>query len=218
MPGSAIVTGASSGIGRAIALELVDAGYDVTAAARRESDIPGAVSVRSDQSDPATPAALVARHLERCGGLDVLVANAGVLIEEPLKDVTLEAWDTTFQLNARSPFLLVQAALPALRESAGLVVVVASQAGVDGMPGAPAYAASKHAAIGLVQAIVQDENIRATALCPGFVDTPMVADVPVAAERMIRPEDMARAVRFLLDLSPVCVVEQIVVRRLRREA
>ncbi len=216
MPGSAIVTGASSGIGRAVALDLVEAGYDVTAAARRESAIPGAVSVQSDQSDPAAPAELVAAHLERCGGLDLLVANAGVLIEEPLDGLTVDAWDQMFDLNARAPFLLVQAALPALRESQGLVVILASQAGVDGMPGAPAYSASKHAAIGLAQAIVQDENIRATALCPGYVDTPMVAGVPVPPERMIRPEDVARTVRFLLELSPVCTVDQVVIRRLRR--
>ena len=216
MPGSAIVTGASSGIGRAVAIDLVEAGYDVTAAARRESAIPGAVSVQSDQSDPAAPAELVAAHLERCGGLDLLVANAGVLIEEPLDGLTVDAWDQMFDLNARAPFLLVQAALPALRESQGLVVILASQAGVDGMPGAPAYSASKHAAIGLAQAIVQDENIRATALCPGYVDTPMVAGVPVPPERMIRPEDVARTVRFLLELSPVCTVDQVVIRRLRR--
>lgn len=216
MSGSAIVTGASSGIGRAVALDLVEAGYDVTAAARRESAIPGAVSVQSDQSDPAAPAELVAAHLERCGGLDLLVANAGVLIEESLDDLTVDAWDQMFDLNARASFLLVQAALPALRESQGLVVIVASQAGVDGMPGAPAYSASKHAAIGLAQAIVQDENIRATALCPGYVDTPMVAGVPVPPERMIRPEDVARTVRFLLELSPVCTVDQVVIRRLRR--
>jgi NAD(P)-dependent dehydrogenase (short-subunit alcohol dehydrogenase family) len=216
VPGSAIVTGASSGIGRAVALDLVEAGYDVTAAARRDSAIPGAVSVQRDQSDPAAPAELVAAHLERCGGLDLLVANAGVLIEEPLDGLTVDAWDQMFDLNARAPFLLVQAALPALRESQGLVVILASQAGVDGMPGAPAYSASKHAAIGLAQAIVQDENVRATALCPGYVDTPMVAGVPVPPERMIRPEDVARTVRFLLELSPVCTVDQVVIRRLRR--
>lgn len=213
---TAVVTGASSGIGRAVALDLVEAGYDVTAAARRDSAIPGAVSVQRDQSDPAAPAELVAAHLERCGGLDLLVANAGVLIEEPLDGLTVDAWDQMFDLNARAPFLLVQAALPALRESQGLVVILASQAGVDGMPGAPAYSASKHAAIGLAQAIVQDENVRATALCPGYVDTPMVAGVPVPPERMIRPEDVARTVRFLLELSPVCTVDQVVIRRLRR--
>jgi NAD(P)-dependent dehydrogenase (short-subunit alcohol dehydrogenase family) len=213
--GSAIVTGASSGIGRAIALDLVEAGYDVTAAARRDSAIPGAVSIQTDQSDPAAPAELVAAHLERCGGLDLLVANAGVLVEGTLDDATVEAWDQMFDLNARAPFLLAQAALPALRESGGLVVIVASQAGVDGMPGAPAYSASKHAAIGIAQALVED-GVRATALCPGYVDTPMVAGVPVAPERMIRPEDVASAVRFLLDLSPVCTVDQIVIRRMRR--
>jgi NAD(P)-dependent dehydrogenase (short-subunit alcohol dehydrogenase family) len=216
VPGSAIVTGASSGIGRAIALDLVEAGYDVTAAARRDSAIAGAANVQTDQSEPAAPAELVAAHLERCGGLDLLVANAGVLVEESFDDGTVEAWGRMFDLNARSPFLLVQAALPALRESQGLVVILASQAGVDGMPGAPAYSASKHAAIGLAQAIVDDEGIRATAICPGYVDTPMVAGIPVPPERMIRPEDVARSVRFLLELSPVCTVDQIVIRRMRR--
>jgi NAD(P)-dependent dehydrogenase (short-subunit alcohol dehydrogenase family) len=216
VPGSAIVTGASSGIGRAIALDLVEAGYDVTAAARRDSAIAGAANVQTDQSEPAAPAELVAAHLERCGGLDLLVANAGVLVEESFDEGTVEAWGRMFDLNARSPFLLVQAALPALRESQGLVVILASQAGVDGMPGAPAYSASKHAAIGLAQAIVDDEGIRATAICPGYVDTPMIEGIPVPPERMIRPEDVARSVRFLLELSPVCTVDQIVIRRMRR--
>jgi NAD(P)-dependent dehydrogenase (short-subunit alcohol dehydrogenase family) len=216
VPGSAIVTGASSGIGRAIALDLVEAGYDVTAAARRDSEIAGAANVQTDQSEPAAPAELVAAHLERCGGLDLLVANAGVLVEESFDEGTVEAWGRMFDLNARSPFLLVQAALPALRESHGLVVILASQAGVDGMPGAPAYSASKHAAIGLAQAIRDDERIRATAICPGYVDTPMVAGTPVPPERMIRPEDVARTVRYLLELSPVCTVDQVVIRRMRR--
>ena len=216
MPGSAIVTGASSGIGRAIALDLVEAGYDVTAAARRDSAIPGAANVQTDQSDPAAPGELVAGHLERCAGLDLLVANAGVLIEEPFDDASVEAWDQMFDLNARAPFLLVQAALPALRESRGLVVILASQAGVDGMPGAPAYSASKYAAIGLAQAIRDDEGIRATAVCPGYVNTPMVAHAPVAAEQMIQPEDVARTIRMLTELSLVCSIDQIVIRRMRR--
>ena len=216
MPGSAIVTGASSGIGRAIALDLVEAGYDVTAAARRDSAIPGAANVQTDQSDPVAPGGLVAGHLERCGGLDLLVANAGLLVEEPFDDATVEAWDRMFDLNARAPFLLVQAALPALRESQGLVVILASQAGVDGMPGAPAYSASKYAAIGLAQAIRDDEGIRATAVCPGYVNTPMVAHAPVAPEQMIQPEDVARTVRMLTELSLVCSIDQIVIRRTRR--
>ncbi len=208
---SAIVTGASSGIGRAIALDLVSAGLDVTASARRDPAVDGATTVCADMADPQAPAALVAAHIDRCGGLNLLVANAGVLIEQPFGEATLEAWDLQHAVNARAPFLLAQAALPALRAAHGLVVVVASLAGIDGMPTAPAYAASKHAAVGVAQAI-RDEGVRATALCPGFVDTPMIS-VDIPGDELIQPADMARAVRFLLELSPACVVPEIVVGR-----
>jgi NAD(P)-dependent dehydrogenase (short-subunit alcohol dehydrogenase family) len=208
---SAIVTGASSGIGRAVAADLVEAGFDVTASARRDPEIAGATTVRADMADPAAPAALVAAHLDRCGGLDLLVANAGVLVHEPLGEATVDAWDLQHAVNARAPFLLARAALATLRESSGLAVIVASLAGIEGMPSAPAYAASKWAAVGIAQAI-RAEKVRATALCPGYVDTPMI-DVDLPSAELIQPADMARAVRFLLELSPACVVPEIVVGR-----
>jgi 3-oxoacyl-[acyl-carrier protein] reductase len=209
---SAIVTGASSGIGHAIAADLVQAGFDVTASARRDSGIAGTTTVRADMADPDVPAALVAAHLDRCGGLELLVANAGVLFEQPFGEATVEAWDEQLAVNARAPFLLADAALPAIRDSGGLIVIVASLAGIEGMPGAPAYAASKWAALGLAQALRNDAKVRATALCPGYVDTPMI-DVDIPSAELIQPADMARAVRFLLDLSPACVVPEIVFGR-----
>ena len=161
-------------------------------------------------------ARLVAAHLEAHGGLDVLVNSAGVGIAGQIGDTSTKQFDLQQSVNLRSAFLVTREALPALRESRGYVINLASIAGTIPTPGLATYGASKAALIALTRSLVREESgtgVRATALCPGFVDTPMAAWTGIEAAAMIQPEDCAEIVRSLLRLSPAARVPVVVVER-----
>jgi NAD(P)-dependent dehydrogenase (short-subunit alcohol dehydrogenase family) len=219
---SALVTGGSSGIGLAIARMLGEEGYDLTLAARTIERLQGAAQELCALAVPANVVleedctGLVAAHLERHGGLDVLVNSAGTGIAGLIGELSTKHFDLQQAVNLRGAFLVTRAALPALRESRGLVVNLASIAGTIATPGLAAYGAAKAALIALTRSLVREEEqhgVRATALCPGFVDTPMAAWTGIAAEEMIQPEDCAELVRALLRLSPAARVPVVVVER-----
>ncbi len=219
---SALVTGGSSGIGLAIARMLRDEGYGLTLAARKVERLEGAAAelgataVAVDVRDEDDCARLVATHLETHGGLDVLVNSAGVGIAVRIGDMETKQFDLQQSVNLRSAFLVTREALPALRESRGYVVNLASIAGTIPTPGLATYGASKAALISLTRSLVREESdtgVRATALCPGFVDTPMAAWTGLEGAAMIQPEDCAEIVRSLLRLSPAARVPVVVVER-----
>jgi NAD(P)-dependent dehydrogenase (short-subunit alcohol dehydrogenase family) len=225
---AALVTGGSSGIGRAVAAALIDEGYGVTISARgveRLRDTAaqiGAQPVAADVSDEEHVHALVLAHGERFGRLDVLVNNAGVEVHGALQDMAPEEVELQLDVNLRGPALMLREALPLLREAGAehgkaLVVNVASMAGKSGQAGLAAYSASKAGVIGLSQAVQRElevDGVQVTAICPGFVDTPMVHSwAPIPPGEMLRPEDVGQAVRFLLSTSPVCRVPEIVLSR-----
>jgi NAD(P)-dependent dehydrogenase (short-subunit alcohol dehydrogenase family) len=219
---SALVTGGSSGIGLAIARMLREEGYGLTLAARKverlEEAAAGldAVAVPVDVRDEDACAQLVATHLERHGGLDVLVNSAGVGIAGRIGDMTAKQFDLQQSVNLRGAFLVTRAALPALREARGYVVNLASIAGTIPTPGLASYGAAKAALIALTRSLDREEaeaGVRATALCPGFVDTPMAEWTGLASEEMIQPQDCAELVRALLRLSPYARVPVVVVER-----
>jgi NAD(P)-dependent dehydrogenase (short-subunit alcohol dehydrogenase family) len=221
---SALVTGGSSGIGLAIARMLRDEGYDLTLAARTVERLEeaagslGATAIPVDVRSEEECARLVAAHLETHGGLDVLVNSAGVGIAGRIGDTSTKQFDLQQSVNLRSAFLVTREALPALRESRGYVINLASIAGTIATPGLATYGAAKAALIALTRSLVREESdngVRATALCPGFVDTPMTEFVRehVPPEEMIRTSDVAEAVRYLLKTSPKCVVPEIVFQR-----
>ena len=219
---SALVTGGSSGIGLAIARMLRDEGYDLTLAARtveRLEEAAGALAAKAisvDVRHEEECARLVAAHLEAHGGLDVLVNSAGVGIAGQIGDTSAKQFDLQQSVNLRSAFLVTREALPALRESRGYVINLASIAGTIPTPGLATYGASKAALISLTRSLVREESdtgVRATALCPGFVDTPMAAWTGLEAAAMIQPEDCAEIVRSLLRLSPAAPVPVVVVER-----
>jgi NAD(P)-dependent dehydrogenase (short-subunit alcohol dehydrogenase family) len=219
---SALVTGGSSGIGLAIARMLRDEGYDLTLAARKVERLEeaaaslGATAVPVDVRDEQECAHLVAAHLEAHGGLDVLVNSAGVGIAGRIGDTTTKQFDLQQSVNLRSAFLVTREALPALRESCGYVVNLASIAGTIPTPGLATYGAAKAALISLTRSLVREEaesGVRATALCPGFVDTPMTTWTGIEGSEMIQPEDCAEIVRSLLRLSPAARVPVVVVER-----
>lgn len=215
---SALVSGASSGIGRAIAEGLAADGFDVTGLSRQPAtiDVSGVTPVECDVTREADCVAAVAAHVARAGGLDVLVSSAGVLALGPADGLDAADLDRQLAVNVRGLVLLAREALPHLAARGGLVVNLASVLGLEGAGGWAAYAASKHAVVGYTRSL-NDEyggRVRATALCPSYVETPMNAAIrPEGRERMIRPGDMLEAVRFLLRLSPQCLVPELEVRR-----
>jgi NAD(P)-dependent dehydrogenase (short-subunit alcohol dehydrogenase family) len=231
---AALVTGGSSGIGLAIARALGEDGYALTVSARRAQKLETAADgLRADglevQSVPAQMAEeedvvnLVAAHKEKYGRLDVLVNNAGVGIGQPMDEIRTKFLDMQLDVNIRSLIIATREALPMLKEAGAehgkaLIANTASIAGKSGQAWLSIYAATKAAVINFsvgTQKELGEAGIQVTALAPAFVDTPMTdfAKEAVAAEQMIRPEDIAEAVRFLLRTSPNCVVPEIVFAR-----
>jgi NAD(P)-dependent dehydrogenase (short-subunit alcohol dehydrogenase family) len=222
MDRAALVTGGSSGIGLAIARMLRDEGYGLTLASRRPERVQaaaeelGAVAVAADVGNPEECARLVAEHRERFGRLDVLVNSAGIGIGGTLDDLPVKHFDLQLNVNLRGLFLVTQAAIPLLRQSHGWIVNLASIAGTLPAPGLATYGATKAAVISLTRSLNEEldaDGVRAVALCPGFVDTPMAEWSGLAADEMIRPEDCAEVVRMVLRLSPHARVPQVVIER-----
>jgi NAD(P)-dependent dehydrogenase (short-subunit alcohol dehydrogenase family) len=219
---SALVTGGSSGIGLAIARMLRDEGHTLTLAARRlerleaARDELGCAIVQADVSREEDCARVVAEHVLQHGGLDVLVNSAGVGIAGLVGDTQTKHWDLQQSINLRGAFLVTREALPHLRATKGYVVNLASLAGTLPAPGLAVYGASKAALIALSRSLDREEaenGVRVTALCPGFVDTPMAAWSGIPGPKMIRAEDCAELVRALLQLSPFARVPVVVIER-----
>jgi NAD(P)-dependent dehydrogenase (short-subunit alcohol dehydrogenase family) len=219
---SALVTGGSSGIGLAVARMLAEEGHALTLAARSVDRLEaaaaelGAHAVPTDVTAEEDCVRLVAAHVERHGGLDVLVNSAGVGFAATIGDTTTRRFDVQLAVNLRGAFLVTREALPHLRASSGLVVNLASIAGTIPTPGLATYGAAKAALISLTRSLVREERdsgVRVTALCPGFVDTPMTTWTGIEGSEMIQPEDCAEIVRSLLRLSPAARVPVVVVER-----
>ena len=219
---SALVTGGSSGIGLAIARMLRDEGFALTLASRTPEKVEaaaadlGAEAVACDVSKPEDCARVVAEHVERHGGLDVLVNSAGSGIAARLEDAQLRHIDRQLNINLRGLVLVTQAAIPHLRATKGWIVNLASIAGTAPVPILPIYAATKAAVISLTRSLGDDleaDGVRAIAICPGFVDTPMAEFTGLAAQEMIQPEDCAEVVRMCLRLSPSAQIREVVIQR-----
>jgi NAD(P)-dependent dehydrogenase (short-subunit alcohol dehydrogenase family) len=222
MDRAALVTGGSSGIGLAIARMLHDEGYALTLASRRAEKVEaaaaelGAAAVAADVADPQECALLVAHHRDRYGRLDVLVNSAGIGIAGTVENLPFKHFDLQVGVNLRGLFNVTQAAIPLLREVRGWIVNLASIAGTLPTPGLATYGATKAAVISLTRSLNDEldaDGIRAVAICPGFVDTPMAEWSGIPPAEMIRPEDCAEVVRMLLRLSPHARVPQVVIER-----
>jgi NAD(P)-dependent dehydrogenase (short-subunit alcohol dehydrogenase family) len=223
MSRAALVTGGSSGIGLSIAAMLRDEGFDLTLVSRRPERVEaaaaglGAVAVAANVGDENDCARLVAEHRERFGRLDVLVNSAGIGIGGRVEDLAPKHLDLQLGVNLRGLFLVTQAAIPLLRESRGWIVNLASIAGTVPTPGLATYGATKAAVIALTRSLNEEldaDGVRAIALCPGFVDTPMAEWSGIPPDEMIRPEDCAEVVRMLLRLSPHARIPQVVIERM----
>ncbi len=181
----ALITGASSGIGAAAAIAFAEAGWEVMAAGRNEgrleevADVSDRIAtwsgelVESDDCDE-----LVADTVDEFGHLDCLVNNAGVIVRANVADTSDEDWRYTMGINLDAPFYLSRAALPYLLQSTGSIVNIASSWGLRGGERAAAYCASKGAIVQLTKAMAIDharDGLRINAVCPGDIDTPMLA-------------------------------------------
>ena len=219
---SALITGGSSGIGLAIAAMLRDEGFELTLASRTSEKVEaaaaelGATAIAADVSKAEDCERVVREHVERAGGLDVLVNSAGVGIAGRVEDAQLKHIDRQIAINLRGLVLVSQAAIPHLRRSTGWIVNLASIAGTQPVPILPIYAATKAAVISLTHSLnadLDDDGVRAIAICPGFVDTPMAEYSGLQTDEMIRPEDCAEVVRMCLRLSQRARVPQVVIER-----
>jgi NAD(P)-dependent dehydrogenase (short-subunit alcohol dehydrogenase family) len=226
---AALITGGSSGIGLAIARALGEDGYAITVSARRPDKLESAAEELSGaglevEAVPANMAneeeitALVARHKERFGRMDVLINNAGVGIGGAVADAETKKLDMQLDVNLRAVYLTARECIPMLKEAGAehgkaLMANTASIAGKYGQGWLAAYSATKAGVVGLTQALHKElagDGIQATALCPGFVATAMTDWVDgVPREEMIQPEDIAEAIRFLLRTSPACMVPEL---------
>ena len=182
---TALVTGASSGIGAAIAIAFAESGWSVMAAGRDEgrleevADVSDGIEIwagelaSSDDCDE-----LVADTIDEFGGIDCLVNSAGILIHADAVDTTDDDWRDTLRINLDVPFYLSRAAIPHLQRSAGSIVNISSYWGLQAGKGVSAYCTSKGGLIMLTKALAIDtaaDGIRVNAICPGGVDTPMLA-------------------------------------------
>lgn len=231
---AALITGGSSGIGLAIARALGEDGYGVTISARRPDKLEAAAKELASagidvQAVPANLVnedeikSMVEAHGERFGRLDVLANNGGVGIGGALTEIETKFLDMQIGVNLRSYVIATREALPMLKQAGGehgkaLIVNTSSIAGKQGQGWLSVYSATKAGVIGLSEATQKEvaaDGIQVTSLCPGFVDTPMTdwVEGQVPREEMIRPEDIAEAVRFLLRTSRACIVPELVFQR-----
>ena len=224
----ALLTGASRGIGRAIALELADLGFDLALVGRDQASleetaslIPGTrVSlIMADLSDPGSAKYIVERTVSAFGGLDLLVNCAGVPQKGPFTEVTPEEWDKVFAVNARAPFFICQAALEPLKKSSKpMVINIASVVGFKGYINQSVYSSSKHALTGFTKVFakeVQPFGIRVHLISPGGVATEMVKKMrpDIDPSELIQPEEIAEIVRFLVTRKGSGTIDQFYIRR-----
>jgi 3-hydroxybutyrate dehydrogenase len=220
---SALVTGAASGIGRAVTARLQAAEVDVLAVDLRPDPEGPGLPYQADLTDPEANRVAVMTALERFGRLDIVVAGAGVQYVSPIQDFPLERWDTILALMLTSPFLLARYAWAALTEAdAGRFIAIASAHSLVASPYKAAYVSAKHGLLGLVKTLALEGaqlGICATAVCPGYVRTPLVQAqiapqalahglseeevleqvilAPHAVKELIEPEEVAEVVAFL---------------------
>ena len=231
---SAIVTGSTRGIGKAIADALAEDGYSLTITGRKPDGVERAVAelqsvgadvhgVALNHADPDAPAEIVKQHADRFGRLDVLVNNAGVGIGADATEHQTKFVSMMLELNVRAVILFYREAIPLLKVSAeqtgqSHVINLSSLGGKSGQPWLSAYSATKAAVVGYTEAMSKElapVGIKSTALCPGYVDTDMTDFVKeqIPADEMIQPQDIAEGVRFVLRMSRGCTIPEIVFMR-----
>lgn len=231
-----LITGAGRGIGRAIVNQLKTSPlkHKIAVTARTESELKESIKgatgetlvLAADLLDPKSPSLIIDSVVKKFGGLDFLVLNAGDGVSATIEGTDDELWHRTMELNATAPFRFIRAVAPIMRnQGGGKIVIVASEAGLQGAPNVAAYTASKHAIVGLMRSAAAElsrDKIKVNAVCPIFVDTPMMQrSVEAAAARtgksveevrtilasrqpggrVLKPEEVASAVTSYLNVE-----------------
>ena len=224
---SAFVTGASKGIGLAVAQALAAEGYAVTLTSRKQDEVEaaaqqvggGARGVVCDVRDPAAVQSAVDAHVQAFGGLDVLFVNAGVGMFANVADLSIEDWQAMIDTNLSGAFYTVKAAIPALKERGGYVFTLSSLAGRNAMPGGGGYNASKFGLNGLSEVLnldLRQHDIKVTQIMPGSVATEFGGHQPSDADAWkIQPEDLAQLTVDLLNMPARTLPSRVEVRPAR---
>lgn len=227
---SAIVTGASAGIGRAIALKLASMGYDLILAARNVGKLEETarlcsefnarcVVCETDVTKESDVSRMIGKAESEFGGLDVLINNAGMGIFKPFYETTTEDFKKVIDTNLTGAFMCAREAFKVMAErKKGIIVNIASVVGIKGYPNQSAYTASKHGLVGLTKVIAEEGKsfgIRSHVICPGGVATDMVVQSrpDIDADELIHPEDVADLVRYLIELPPRVMIDIVHMRR-----
>lgn len=227
---SVLVTGASSGIGRALAIAAGRAGAKVALVGRSQTRLDevkseigeGAVTLPADLTDPASVDAVAKQATENFGQIDILLANAGLYIPGDAADGDPDAWDELLSVNVNSVFRLINRVLPQMIERrSGDIVVTSSVSGHQAIEWEPVYSASKHAIQSFVHGVrrqVAPHNVRIGAIAPGVVLNPLWGvsdpaeiDAKVAAHEGMRSEDIAEAVMFMLTRPAHVTIRDLVI-------
>lgn len=225
----ALVTGASRGIGKAIALQLAEDGYDLALVGRDRAALeevagilpPGirAFPIVADLEKIEEAGRIVSATAEAFGGIDLVVNCAGLSHKGSFTTVTPEEWDRIFAVNARAPFFICQEALSWLKKSEKPIVInIASVVGFKGYEGQSVYASSKHALTGFTKVFakeVQPFGIRVHLISPGGVATEMVRKMrpDIAPDELIQPEEIAEIIHFLVTRKGSGTIDQFYIRR-----
>lgn len=226
----ALLTGAGGGIGRVLARRLSEMGFTLALAGRSEEKLRAAAEyagcadsaliLSGDLTDPAFLQGLVGRVVEKMGGLDVLVNNAGICFVRNLEDTAYDALDAMMKTNVYAPYILCRDAIAPLRKSdCASIINIGSVVSHKGYATQSAYAAAKHALLGMTKALaaeVYQEGIRVHILCPGAVNTEMAKTVSrpdIDMNALIAPEDLADVMEFLLSHRTNSVIDEVQMHR-----
>ena len=229
----ALITGASGGIGRAIAVRLAEDGMNLVLCGRnieklnetarltgREGDM---LVLPIDLNGSQAVEAVFEKTIERFGGLDALVNNAGLAQSVPFEEIPEEEYDRIMLINTKIPFLMCQKALPLLRQSdVRIIINIGSVVSHNGYPLQSVYTASKHALIGFTKALAKEvyqEKIRVHMISPGGVYTDMIriARPDLSSDSMIAPEEVAEAAAFLMESPGNGIIDEIQLHRIGKE-
>src|SRR5512146_1390562 len=227
----AIVTGRSSGIGKAIALQFGQEGAKVVVAARRKPlceqtaaqicrNAGDAFVVQTDVSQEQQVDQLFERTIQQYGRIDIVVNNAGIFGGSRLAETTIEAFDAVMNVNLRGTFLCCRAAFKQMKkQGGGLIINMSSVAGLQAWAGTGTYSASKHGVMALTRSLADEGrpfNIRVSAICPGGVADELVdaTEEEILRSEKISPFDIAETAVYLVTLGKFAVVHQIIVDRL----
>ena len=227
---SAIITGASKGIGKAIALKLAALSYSLVLVGRNKTHLAnikseiekmgGRCKVLSlDLEKEDTPDLIVEEAIAHFGQIDILINNAGLAHSSKIMDTDIDIWNKLFHINARAPFFLCKAAVPFLRKSKNPVIInISSVVGFKGYAGQAAYASSKHALAGFTKVLakeVQEDGIKVHLISPGGVNTEMVQKMrpDIDTSELIQPDEIAELVEFLVTRQGKGIIDHLYIRR-----